>query len=71
MESDKPPLPDPDAAVQETISVGDIIDRLQAAGRNRRNKYSRAHRLLLMNAGYAMQQLVYRLDQYENKESVM
>lgn len=70
MDDEKPPLPDPEGEPGQVITVADLVERLQTAGRGKNRKYGREHRILLMNAAFALQQLALRLHQYENKESV-
>lgn len=54
--------------------MGDLMNLLQEAANSRRKsgfRYKEKHRLLLMNAAYALKQLVQRLDTFENRERLM
>lgn len=50
---------------QAVVSVAGIVNMLQTAARGK-GKTKTKHRMLMMNAAYALQQLVQRLDAYEN-----
>ena len=57
-------------SAKKVLSVGEMIQDLQAHAKKIHKKKPRLAGLL-MNAAYAMKQLVDRLDQYENPRRTM
>ena len=58
------PLPDPEVGRGRPISVGELTHRCNAAAQ--RMGVNNPNKLLLLNCGYALQQLFRRIDELEN-----
>lgn len=66
MDDDRP-LPDPEAPEQTTIQVQDLV-RMCVTAANHMSREN-PHRLLFLNCGYALQQLMNRCAFYEDTTS--